>query len=525
MAAHTYEESQTSKLKALYLGWINAIARVPVNEKVLVLALAAVTLISRLFFQSHILHHWDSVNFAFGVQNFRVLDENPQPPGYILYIWLIRGVNFLTGNSQVSMVLVSVAASALAVVGIYYLGKAMFDRGTGLIAALLLFCSPLFWYYGEIALPHTLDLFLIVLAAWWSYRIMHGETNILYPLVIVLAIAGGIRQQTLLFTLPMVLFSIKKVGFRRILNAGILGFVLCLLWFIPLINSVGGLQHYLTITSEYSYRFQVVTSVFLAGLPGVLQNIKKLVMYTSYALGAAGIPLAIYLLIGIAKRKNDLSLEKWVFIGLWIIPSLLYYTFIHMGQQGLVFVYLPVLILLAAHGIRYLFANSTPKNFAVIMVILSINAAVFLFLPEYPIPGSTQRFTTYDAIRNSDEYYQERFASIQNNFDPKNTAIIALWWHHVEYYLADYPIIRFGPEVSGVYGKDRITLPLSYFGLNIEPGEKGTIVLFDPDLDKANESGAVTKMMDSKDDFNLRYIEVVGGAQVELETFAFRVIN
>jgi len=129
------------------------------------LGLFLLTVLSRIPFRSRILYHWDSVNLAFAMQKLDVAAEQPQPPGYILYVWLARLVDALLHDPQTSMVLLSILASGLAVVALYRLGRALFDERTGLAAALFLASSPLFWFYGEIALPHTVDALFVILAA------------------------------------------------------------------------------------------------------------------------------------------------------------------------------------------------------------------------------------------------------------------------------------------------------------------------------------------------------------------------
>ena len=130
------------------------------------LALFVITIITRLPFQSQFLYHWDSVNMAFGVRQFDVPAGSPQYPGYIVYIVIAQATNLLFNDPQRTMVFISVLSSGLAVVAMFYLGREMFNPITGLIAALFLAASPLFWFYSEIALPHTFDLFFITLCAW-----------------------------------------------------------------------------------------------------------------------------------------------------------------------------------------------------------------------------------------------------------------------------------------------------------------------------------------------------------------------
>ena len=152
---------------------------------------------SRLPFCSQIMYHWDCVNFAMALEEFNLSKEQPHPPGYILYVYLGRLANLVVPDRVKVLILISVVSSALAVVALFYLGRAIFSRRVGVISALLLASSPLFWFYGEVSLPHPLDAFLITLSAWWLYRVMAGEHRYVIPTAVWLAVAGCFRQQTM----------------------------------------------------------------------------------------------------------------------------------------------------------------------------------------------------------------------------------------------------------------------------------------------------------------------------------------
>ena len=66
--------------------------------------LSVFVLVSRIPFASKILYHWDSVNFAYAMSEFNLAKEQPQPPGYIIYVWLCRLVAILLHDPQTVMV-------------------------------------------------------------------------------------------------------------------------------------------------------------------------------------------------------------------------------------------------------------------------------------------------------------------------------------------------------------------------------------------------------------------------------------
>src|SRR5712671_4258610 len=116
------------------------------------------TLLTRIPFATAFLFHWDSVNYALALQQFNIYQDQPQLPGYILYVALGKVINYFVANANVTYVGLSIVSSAVAVLVLYVLASEMFDETVGLWASLFLLTSPLFWFNGEIALPYCLDL-------------------------------------------------------------------------------------------------------------------------------------------------------------------------------------------------------------------------------------------------------------------------------------------------------------------------------------------------------------------------------
>jgi hypothetical protein len=465
--------------------------------------LFVVTFVSRIPFRTKILYHWDSVNFAYALREFNVAQEQPQPPGYILYVWLTRLLDLLFDDAQMTMVWISVGVSALAVVALFYLGRAMFNRQTGLVAALFLATSPLFWFYGEIALPHSLDTLLVIVGIWWLYETMQGNTRYLYPAIIVMAIAGGVRQQTIIFLAPFILLALRGVGWKRFLAAGVLGAVICLAWFVPLISLNGGIGAYMETVGKFTERFNTTTSVFMgAGLWGVQRNLRKMVMYSLFGWGAALLPFVAYVAVRAWRREWPQDREKTLSFTLWLAPTLLFYALVHMGQQGLIFVFLPALLLWGAYGLTTLLEKA-PQSAAVAVVTaaLALNVGLFCFGPEYPLGGDRLRLLTRSALVNSDHYYADRFATIQEQFPVGSTAILASNWHHVEYYLPDYELLPFGVVAKWEMGEGQVKdqpdeiQSLDLQDLDLEPDAQDLvkIVLFDAELAPFNETPQLTQ--------------------------------
>jgi hypothetical protein len=502
------------------------------QEWVWVVLLFVVGLVSRVIFQSQILYHWDSVNFAYAIHEFDLAKEQPHPPGYIGYVWLSQVVDSFIHDAQTTLVSLSIVASALSVVALFYLGRAMFDRRVGLIAALFLASSPLFWFYGEIALPHTLDTLLVIVAAWWLYETMVGKHGYLYPGVVMLAIAGGVRPQTLVFLAPLLLFALRGVGWRRFLVAGLLGGVVCLGWFIPLMALSGGYSNYMRIMGEFGSRFQDTTSVFMgAGWWGLQRNLIKLTLYTGYGWSLPLLPAILYVAIRFWQREWPQRWDSILFLCLWAGPSLLFYVLVHMGQQGLVFVFLPAFLLVSAVGLVRLLAARPYWLTATTAALVALNIAIFWLGPEYPLGTSAQRLLTRETLVNSDRYYQARIRAIRENFAPEATLILAANWHHVEYYLPEYRRLPFNLgskwEINeGAAANEpgsALTATPAELDLQLNSSGSATVVIFDPELMDFNSTPELAKALSLSNGEILNYLKLDAHDQLQLATDSFGV--
>ena len=140
--------------------------------------LVLLALLTRLPLQSRMLYHWDSVNFALAVQKFDMTIGQPHAPGYLLYVMLGRAAAALTGSAERGYVLLAIIGTALAACALYDLGRRLWNPRVGWFAALLLLSSPMYWFYGEVALPHALDALMVIVAATLSWRVWRGEARL-----------------------------------------------------------------------------------------------------------------------------------------------------------------------------------------------------------------------------------------------------------------------------------------------------------------------------------------------------------
>ncbi len=387
--------------------------------------LAALVLASRLPFRTQLLYNWDSVNFALALEAFDVRRHAPHPPGYLYFVELGRAFQALLGDANASLVAESILFSALAVVTLYFLGSALFDRRTGFIAALLLAGSVTFWTYGEVALSYTTLAFFSSLAALLAYRTLRGETRLILPLALVYSLAGGFRPDLLLFLGPLFLSSLHGQPWRRALAAvgiAILGFAV---WFVPTVAFSGGWSEYWATLSGY-LQADVVRrySVVEHGLSALAVNLRDTAAYTFYALYAMAVPLVAAVLV--RRQWRDWIDWPGAFLLLWLSPALLFYTVVHIGDPGYVFSFLPGLLLVPAHFL----ARMKWAGWG-LAAVLSANVFIFLFLP---------RPLTAPGLRLNEAALSAKLAFVADRYRPNRVTLFSYEsFRHLQYYLRDYP--------------------------------------------------------------------------------------
>lgn len=417
------------------------------------LALAA--LVARLPWRTEYLYHWDSVNFALSLEHFDVRLHQPHPPGYFLYSMLGRLVNLLLQDANASLVAISLVSGVLGVVAIYWLGSLVFDREVGVIAALLTLVSPIHWFHSDIALTYALEFWLVTVIAGLCYLQWQGVRRIWPMLALLLGIAGGIRQNDLVFLLPLWLVSLWPLTWtQRAASAALLAICVAA-WLAPMMWLSGGVSGYLTALRGGSEAI-VQESPFVA-LNQLALNGARLTIYVAYGLGLGVLALLPGLWSWLRSVRAYLVARRSWFFVLWIAPAALFYTFIHIRQPGHIFTFLPALLLLVAATVQSLCslfgAANRPALTALTGVLLAANASFFLFAPVSPF-GSDRlplQTTSRQTLSLRDRALAERLDYIRANFDPATTVVVAggLDFRHPEYYLRDYQLTTLSYRLDG----------------------------------------------------------------------------
>jgi hypothetical protein len=403
----------------------------------------ALTVLTRLPFQTEHLWAHDSVLYERAIERFDPLEQRPQAPGYLYYVLLIRAVDALPGDANRAMTLVSLFADALAVALLYMLARRMYDERTALIAALFLMSAVTFWAYSGVAYPYTLLAALTIacaLALWNAATATTARTRALVVASAVIGVAVGFRSDLAIFLAPVWLVAAWGTSLVGWLAAAATGAAFVALWYVASAALGGGLDRFATAVREQSAFIEDSYSVFgRRGIGALTENAYELARYLGRGLYflAPFIPLA---LLSAAARHIELAdRRRALFLVTWSASPLLVYLPIHVGEYGYVFSMLPGLCVIAARGaIAFARGLRMPRTLPwVVAAVVLANAAIFL-VSDSPLSAT-------DLVRR-DRGITEKLDYLRASSDLRQAAILTAY---------DFEIVmRYDPDRHAVGSYD-----------------------------------------------------------------------
>ncbi len=322
------------------------------KETTLVFGLTAFSFLSRIPFRSKIPYGLDSIQFVLALDYFDVRLHQPHPPGYFLFVGLGRLFSLFFKDVNQSFLAVNILFSIFSILVIYRLGRSLYGTTSGLFSSLLLATSSVFWFHGEVALSNAVDCFFVCLVAWLCWKILNEEPQALYYSAFALGLSGGVRQNSLIFLLPLWVFSLARSGIKKQLIAVLLLGATIASWYLPMAAYSGGIHAYQTALRDHW---------FTSGWHGyTLEWIPFNLLCVSYFILLGTGTGFLFVLLGSLFWLEDWRLhirenpKRFLFLALWLAPSLVFFIFVysHPVQTGHSLIYLPALLLLLPKWIQ-----------------------------------------------------------------------------------------------------------------------------------------------------------------------------
>jgi hypothetical protein len=444
-------------------------------DLLLALLLAGLTAASRIPYRARLLSTWDAVQFALALREYEIVRHQPHPPGYVLYVGAGRLLDAWLDDPAASLTWLSVGASAAAVGLVFSLARILYDRATAVVAALLLGASPLGWFYGEVALPYSLEGALATGVALLVWPMRTGRTAFAGWSALALAIAGGVRPSLLVVLGPFWL-AMAWTGLRRwrpvVTGLGLMALVSAL-WLLPILYLSGGLGRYVWAARElYESTVRPTTITAADGeWPG---NVRAFLESLLMGLGLL-VPL-----LAVVVGRSLAALRRWEarewFLAAWIAPPIAVYVTVHFGQYAYVLTVLPALWLLVAQAL-VAWARGWDDGTAARMrrvlaaslvgAVLATHAGYFARAEGIDVPAAAsarergaaalRAFYRYRLWAHTAHGLAERdgviaayVGAIRGGFDPRETVVVTElgnprsypWFRHATYYLPEFTVVH-----------------------------------------------------------------------------------
>ena len=296
---------------------------------ILPIVVLATTLLLYLPFRSLGLDDFDSYSFALALEDFDLTLQQPQPPGFPVYVALARALYAMSPSEVAALTLLSVLSGTMATLLVCRLGQ-MFDPGRPLTAAfgaLLFALVPMSWLTSEKALSDMPGLAITLLSlwqwvAWHTRQTAQSRPKPPYAAALVTGLAFGVRPQNALPVGLLVLaIFIDDLVHRRSLGvwgaATALVIAGSLVWLIPTAGATGGLSAYIDHVRTHAAHVGRADSLL-----GMAEPIPQALRIRLFAFGDT----LLTSLIGVGVYPPPPLRTSWRYVGLALVvlPGLIY---------------------------------------------------------------------------------------------------------------------------------------------------------------------------------------------------------
>lgn len=386
-------------------------------------------LILRISYLSNWLEDWDSVQFALALHNFSIVNHQPHPPGYPLYILMAKAINFFVNNDTLTLTLLSAIAGAATIIPFYILLKDMASKQLAVLAALLLLITPIHWSLSEVALSNVPGMFFTILTALLLYRARRHVSYL--PLAgFFVGLSPGVRfaEYSILFSLLFLVVLARKNRQDLIKSVFFVGVGIAI-WLAPLIIDTGWKSFIESYVSQVAYISKhdslLADQTFFARLGQI---------WRLFNLGYSFFFIPILIFAGWGIVSNLWKIKEWNFLfpTVWFSAYFLPLVFVYnLEVPRHLLPLLPSTIILSIQGLQNF---KLPK-----LGLLIYSLCIILIFRVGLLNAQKLKALTPPTI--------QPVLYIKEKFDKKNTAILTTFTYRQFQYYA--------PEFATFYGDSK----------------------------------------------------------------------
>lgn len=342
-----------------------------------VLILAALVYSRWLLFPDYLIT-FDEINFAFAIKEFNPASHQPQPPGYPLFVGLLRILAWIIPKVEIVFFCAAIVISAAALALMSKLGDLIAGERTGMIAALLLLFNPPFWLSAltnPVRLTSAMGASAVALCAWLATR--DRSARWICVAAVAAGFAAGFRPMLGVHSLPLIVWAacIISIG-PKLAALAVASYAAAVsLWFFPLMTSVGGIGRFLTLLATYSRDQIAPTSALFGASLGASATMASQAIVWS----CVGVLSWFWAIVFVRPNCVTGSRLATQFLAVWFVPGLLGHSVLHVADPDHTLDIIPVTCLAGALLLNGAVRGmSARQRTGVIGVAVLLNVLLFL---------------------------------------------------------------------------------------------------------------------------------------------------
>jgi 4-amino-4-deoxy-L-arabinose transferase-like glycosyltransferase len=438
------------------------------------------------------LYYFDSANFALSLEKFDPAIHQPQPPGYALFVGLIRLIHFWVERPERVLLIAGILAACAATLLIRFLAADMFGRKAGILAAALLASSPVFWFAG---ITNQVRLFLSVSALGvsalaWRALTRPERAEWFYAACAALGIAAGFRPVEATLFVPLLFWVWLRTGRSPMrLTIGAAALSACALpWILVTVAVAGGFHKIVEILWGYAdVQFQGSSAVFGATRQSAYKMFAAAVVWT-----LLGSTVWLWVLPLVRWRPwTEARRRKAAFLAIAFVPSFLFSAFIHIGDPDQGLAGISILTIGGAGAISaYLDRVRSRRVFAISALFMAAHALIF-FVP----PTKLAKASSYKAVAAVDRLTSNAITTVSELRGQGPVTIVhygsSVPSRHLQYYFPDDYVVVI-PENKSEYIQlytKRAAIPSSPVTGFLHPRGARVLCLAGPQIDASLFAG------------------------------------
>jgi 4-amino-4-deoxy-L-arabinose transferase-like glycosyltransferase len=388
------------------------------------------------------LYYFDSVNFALAIDEFNPAKHQPQPPGYPLFVGLLRLLHLVLPRAEHVLIAAGILVAAAAAMLLWRLTKEMYGDCAALLALAGFLLTPPCWL-GGVTNQVRLSLALYSAGvAWVAWRTLSSPSRKMwmYLLFAALGFGAGFRPDFGVQLAPLILWVWWRCGrsIPTLAISSIVALVSTVPWMAPTVMAVGGVAEWFRLMDTYAQE-QFRGSSAAWGAP--VQAAWKMALQ---ALAWNGLTAIAWIwAVPFVWRSSALTETRTKFLAVWGLPILCFSAFVHIGDPDQALGSIPAVCATGGailNALLHKFGRER-QMLPLAAAVMSVNALLFFF-PK----GRLARASSYSAVASIDRATQSVFNAIHMVKRGESAAILehgaVVTWRHLSYYFNEDAVMN-----------------------------------------------------------------------------------